>query len=231
MNNSDNENILICDNVSKYYSLGSSTIEALKNVTLSIKKAEFIAIAGPSGSGKSTLLHILAGLDKPSTGSVKLLDYDIHKLDDDRLSKMRNKHIGFIFQTFNLIPVLNVYENIEYPCLIYSKDRKNKERIFLLLEEIKMLDKIKKRPNQLSGGERQRVAIARALINSPSIVFADEPTANLDHKTGDIIMNIMKSMNEKYSTTFVFSTHDPTIMKNAERIIHLQDGKLIKDQS
>lgn len=220
------EYILEADGLTKTFLLGNVEIQALKNVSLKIASREFTALVGPSGSGKSTLLHLAAGFDKPTGGEIRLLGDAIHTLGDRELSAIRNRKIGFIFQTFNLIPVLDVYENIEYPCLIYPDSRANKKYIDVLLKEIGMQDKKHKRPNQLSGGERQRVAIARALVNRPAIVFADEPTANLDHKTGELIMDLMKEMNEKYGTTFLFSTHDEAIMKKSGRFIHLQDGEL-----
>lgn len=224
------EMVLQYNNVSKKYTLGEVEISALTNISLSIGMREFTAIVGPSGSGKSTLLHLGASLDKPSTGTITLLGKEISLLNDKELSGIRNQSIGFIFQSFNLIPVLNVYENIEYPCLVNSKNKGYNVYIEELLDEIDMTDKKKKRPGQLSGGERQRVAIARALVNKPKIVFADEPTANLDHKTGDIIMKLMIRLNEKYGTTFFFSTHDPEIMKLAKRIIRMKDGEIVKDQ-
>jgi len=217
-------------NVSKKYTIGEVEVTAVKDVDVSICMGEFTAIVGPSGSGKSTLLHLGASLDKPTTGSITLLGKEISKLKDKELSGIRNQNIGFIFQSFNLIPVLNVYENIEYPCLVNSKNKGYKEYINDLLDEIGMSDKKRKRPGQLSGGERQRVAIARALVNKPKIVFADEPTANLDHKTGSVIMKLMMRLNEKFGTTFFFSTHDPEIMKSAKRIIFLKDGEIVKNQ-
>lgn len=222
--------VLSFEHVSKEYRLGDTLVKAVDNISIEIDSGEFVAIVGPSGSGKSTILHIGAGLDKPSKGVVKLLDKEIQLLRDKELAFIRNKQVGFIFQSFNLIPVLTVYENIEYPCMVYKNNKHTyRDLIYALLKELDMYDKKDKRPNQLSGGEQQRVAIARALVNSPGIVFADEPTANLDHHTGEMIMDIMIKMNKKMGTTFLFSTHDPEIMKKAGRIITLKDGALISE--
>lgn len=223
------EYVLECEKVAKNYTLGDTVVHALKGINLRIKKGAFTAIVGPSGSGKSTLLHLAAGLDTPSGGKIKLTGKYIHEMNDSELSRIRNEEIGFIFQSFNLIPVLSVYENVEYPCLIYPQNYKNREHIPGLLGEIGMWDKKNKRPAQLSGGERQRVAIARALVNAPDVVFADEPTANLDQTTGEVILNLMKRINRKYGTTFIYSTHDPAIMEKADRVIHLRDGELYEE--
>jgi len=225
------EYVLECEQLAKNYTLGDTTVHALKGVDIRIKKGAFTAIVGPSGSGKSTLLHLAAGLDTPSEGKIRLTGKYINEMNDMELSRVRNEEIGFIFQSFNLIPVLSVYENVEYPCLIYPQNYKNREHIPELLGEIGMWDKKDKRPAQLSGGERQRVAIARALVNAPDVVFADEPTANLDHATGEIILNLMKRMNRKYGTTFIYSTHDPAVMEKADYVIRLRDGEVCKEPS
>lgn len=221
------ELVLESNNVKKIYNMGETTTEALKGVSVSVKRGEFTAIVGSSGSGKSTFLHLSAALDKPTSGKITILGEDLDKMDDKRLSKIRNEEIGFVFQSFNLIPVLTVFENIEYPCLVYRENRKNRARIDRLLRDVGMYEKRDKFPSQLSGGERQRVAIARALINKPSIVFADEPTANLDVKTGNKIMELMSDLNKNYGTTFLFTTHDPHIMDWATRKITISDGLLV----
>ncbi len=219
--------VLKYQDVKKSYQLGETRIDALRGVSFSIAMGEFTAIVGPSGSGKSTLLHLGAGMDNPTEGKVELLGRDLKTTSPKELARARNLQIGFIFQSFNLIPVLSVYENIEYPCQFYPEARKNQNRIHQLLADIGMESQAKKRPTQLSGGQRQRVAIARALINNPQVVFADEPTANLDHETGAQIMDLMVKLNQQYGTTFVFSTHDPKIMDRAKRIIRIEDGRLL----
>jgi len=217
------------ESVIKEYKLGETVIKALSMVSFSISRGEFTAIVGPSGSGKSTLLHLGAGLDTPTDGRVFLLGKALEDTRETTLSKLRNQDVGFIFQTFNLIPVLSVKENVEYPSLLYPEGQKNRSRVSELLELVGLADQAKKRPNMLSGGQRQRVAIARALINNPSIIFADEPTANLDHTTGESIMALLKDLNERLGTTFIFSTHDTKIMDKARRIISMEDGCLISD--
>lgn len=221
--------VLRFSQVSKKYSLGNTIIKALTDINVSIYKGEFCAIVGPSGSGKSTLLHIGAGLDSPTSGNVFLLGNEIQETEEHKIAQIRNQDLGFIFQTFNLIPVLSIKENVEYPSLLYKHTRKNKSRVHELLHLVGLEDQAEKRPNTLSGGQRQRVAIARALINNPSIVFADEPTANLDVATGNAIMNLLQTINKEFGTTFIFSTHDTRIMNMARRIIRVEDGKLCKD--
>lgn len=218
-------------NVKKQYQLGETTIDAIKDVSFSISQGEFTAIVGPSGSGKSTLLHLGAGLDATTSGSIKLLGRDLTKIDKKEMAKIRNKNIGFIFQSFNLLPVLTVLENVEYPCLLYPDTKANRPKAKELLEMVGLKDQLNKKPSMLSGGQRQRVAIARALVNSPSIVFADEPTANLDHENGCSIMSLLKDLNENLNITFLFSTHDSKIMEQARRIIKIEDGIIISDSS
>jgi len=224
-----NATVLEYQAVGKQYRLGEMRLDALKAVSFSIAKGEFTAIVGPSGSGKSTLLHLGAGLDKPSSGQVYLLGRDLTRFGPRELATVRNRELGFVFQSFNLIPVLNVLENIEYPSLLSATARKNRGRAAELLELVGLRGQGAKRPNMLSGGQRQRVAIARALVNNPSIVFADEPTANLDHATGEAIMNLMVDLNRQLGTTFVFSTHDPRIVAMAQRVIQMEDGCLVAD--
>lgn len=216
-------NVITMEQVNKTYLVGDNKIEALKDVSISIPTGSFLAVCGPSGSGKTTLLNMIGCLDRPTTGVVKLLGHSIHLSKDCELSKLRNKHIGFIFQSFNLIPVLNIYENVEYPLLIQGvKDRKS--RVMKIIDEVGLSEYVKHKPSQLSGGQKQRVAIARALVTLPNIVLADEPTANLDSATGEKILDLMHRINKEHNTTFVFSTHDHKVLKSAEVIYYLRDG-------
>ncbi|MBN2353000.1 MAG: ABC transporter ATP-binding protein [Spirochaetales bacterium] len=223
------EIVLRYEAVSKEYLLGETVINALSDVSLAVNHGEFSALVGPSGSGKSTLLHLGAGLDRPTGGRVHLLGKRLHDVGEKGMARVRNREVGFIFQTFNLIPVLNVRENVEYPSLLYPEVKKNRARVMELLEKVGIADQADKRPHMLSGGQRQRVAIARALINDPNVVFADEPTANLDHRTGDSIMRLLEELNRSFGTTFLYSTHDEKIMARAKRIISLEDGKIVSD--
>jgi putative ABC transport system ATP-binding protein len=216
--------------VEKTYYLGKSKIEALKGINASFGKGEFTSVVGPSGSGKSTLLNIIGCLDRPDKGKVMIGEEDITILKKDRLADIRAEKIGFIFQSFNLIPVLNVYENVELPLnnsnKIKSKKEK-KEKILELIEQVELSKYLNHRPEELSGGQRQRIAIARALVTNPEIVLADEPTANLDSATGQVIIELMRKINRDYKTTFIFSTHDSNIMKYAERVLNLHDGQIV----
>jgi putative ABC transport system ATP-binding protein len=222
--------VLSFERVEKVYKLDEVLVYALKGIDFSIQKGEFTAIVGPSGSGKTTILHLAALLDRPSSGRILLFGTDSKEISNKEASRIRNKKIGFVFQTFNLIPVLTVYENIEYPALLYPDNKVSRDRIMELIESVGLKGHESKFPSQLSGGQRQRVAIARALVNNPEIVFADEPTANLDHETGEQIITLMEELNKKYGTTFVFSTHDPKIMKRARRLIRIEDGKIVGDE-
>jgi len=219
------------DNVSKFYLLGNQRVEALKNIDLIIEAGDFLAIAGPSGSGKSTLLNLVGCIDTPSSGQIYIDGKSVENQTSDELADLRARTIGFIFQTFNLLPVLSAEENVEYPLLQFKdlakSERQERVRHFL---NIVGLDKFAKhRPNELSGGQRQRVAIARALATRPKIVLADEPTANLDHKTGTSILELMRLVNRIQKTTFVFSTHDSAVMRMANRLVHVQDGQLVTE--
>jgi putative ABC transport system ATP-binding protein len=216
--------------VAKTYPLGQTQVHAIKNVALDINEGEFTAIAGPSGCGKSTLLNLIGCMDTPSSGEIYIDEKPISKLRDKDLTRLRLDKIGFIFQSFNLIPVLSVYQNIEFPLLLKGGFNTNERaRIILgLIEEVGLKDQATQRSNELSGGQRQRVAIARALVTSPRIVLADEPTANLDSSTGEKIINLMRDINRTHKTTFVFSTHDPQVMNHASRIIKLKDGEVIQ---
>jgi putative ABC transport system ATP-binding protein len=221
--------IVKIQNVKKRYVLGKTFIPALNGIDLDIKKGEFTCIVGPSGSGKTTLLNIIGCLDVPTEGRAVLFNgYDVSKLNDKEATKLRRDKIGFIFQTFNLIPVLNVYENIEFPLIIQGISKKEREkRVMALVEEVGLLEFIKHKPEELSGGQRQRIAVARALITNPELVLADEPTANLDTENGLNILRMMKELNEKHNVTFIFSTHDTRVMEKAKRIVKMLDGKII----
>jgi putative ABC transport system ATP-binding protein len=218
-------------NLSKIYSLGEIKVEALKGVSFEIEPASFVSFIGPSGSGKTTLLNLIGCLDKPTSGKLEVADVNTSDLTRKEAAAFRGKNLGFIFQDFNLIPVLTVYENVEYPLLIVQnvpgKERRN--RIISLLETVGMIDQKDKYPDQISGGQKQRVAVARALVTNPRLVLADEPTANLDSKTAFMVIDIMRRMKEGFGVTFIFSTHDPKIVKEVERVYTLQDG-IMSDQ-
>jgi len=222
---------VLIKNVKKFYSLGKTEVRALRGVDLAVNKGEFFVLAGPSGSGKSTLLNIIGCLDYPSEGEIWLEDMSISKYTEKQLNKIRLHHIGFIFQSFNLIPVLNVYENIELPLLV-RKDISAKERCMRvkeMIEKVGLTKQEKQKPSELSGGQQQRVAIARALVTKPKVVLADEPTANLDTNTGNDIIALMQDICVKENTTFIISSHDPKVIKKAGRCIFLQDG-LVKEE-
>lgn len=218
--------------VSKTYEIGDLRVPAVKAVSLEIEVGAFLAMAGPSGSGKTTMLNLIGALDTPSSGSIWVGDHAIGGLSSRDLADFRNEHLGFIFQTFNLIPVLTVRENVELPLQLrgISDPIERRERVEALLEDVGIGDMMDRRPSELSGGQQQRVAIARALIKGPTIVLADEPTANLDSVTAEEIMALMQVMNEKLGTTFVFSTHDPLVMNHATRLVNLRDGRVESDE-
>ncbi len=215
--------------VKKNYPLGDTIVNALKGVDLVVEEGDFLSIVGPSGSGKTTLLNIIGCIDDASAGSYILHGQEIIGLKDKAITNIRLNKIGFIFQTFNLIPVLNIRENVEFPLLLmkkYSKEeiRKKAEK---LIEAVGLEKYIDHKPSELSGGQRQRVAIARALVTEPDIVLADEPTANLDSETSEQILELMKELNEKEKTTFIFSTHDPDVLKYAKKIVKIKDGLVV----
>jgi putative ABC transport system ATP-binding protein len=215
--------------VTKDYELGRTRVAALRGVTLEVERGEFLAVAGPSGSGKSTLLNLMGCLDHPTSGRVIIGEQDVAHLDDNALSDLRARKIGFIFQTFNLIPVLSALENVEFPLLFQGRRggrAAGRSRARRALEEVGLADFLRHRPDELSGGQRQRVAVARALVTDPVIVLADEPTANLDSATGDAIISLMLDINRRDGTTFIFSTHDARVMAHAHRVVHLADGRL-----
>jgi putative ABC transport system ATP-binding protein len=222
------ESVVRVENVSKEYALGKQTVTALREVSLAVSKGEFMALAGPSGSGKSTLLNMIGCIDTPTSGRICIEGKDIGGKSPDELADLRLNTLGFVFQTFNLLPVLSARENIEYP-LLQKRDidkTERQKRIEHYLKVVGLEHHAHHRPNELSGGQRQRVAIARALATHPKIVLADEPTANLDHRTGEDILRLMKKLNQEEGTTFIFSTHDARVMEMADRVIELADGQV-----
>lgn len=214
------------------YQSGDIKVQALQNIDLTINPGEFTAIVGPSGSGKTTLLNIIGGLDSPTKGSVKINDTDITQLPENELIDFRLHHIGFIFQSYNLIPVLTAKENVELLMLLQNREEEfRNERTLKLLKAVGLEDQIHKRPNEMSGGQQQRVAVARALASKPSFILADEPTANLDSKSSENLLSIMQKLNKNEKTTFIFSTHDQRVIDKANRIVTIEDGKIISDTS
>jgi len=224
--------LLELNKVKKVYQQGKIEVPALRGIDLIVEQGEFTTIFGPSGSGKTTLLNMIGCLDTPSEGEVKLNGDEVSKLSQTKLAMVRRYNIGFIFQAYNLIPVLTAYENVEFAIrlLNHSKEAQIKEKVLKMLEEVGLKGLENRRPNELSGGEKQRVAIARALVKEPKIVLADEPTANLDSETGAEVIKIMVKMNQELGTTFIFSTHDPQIMKYAKRLLNLKDGMISGDE-
>ena len=222
--------LITCEGISKIYKMGEVEIRALNNVSVEISKSQFISFIGPSGSGKTTMLNLFGALDKPTLGTLKVIGTDISKLNYVERAKFRGEHLGFIFQNFNLIPVLTVYENVEYPLVMVKSlpQKERKEKVLSLLAAVGMLDQKDKLINQISGGQKQRAAIARALTTDPKIVLADEPTANLDHKSAYKVMSLMKKLSHEIGTTFIFSTHDPKIVKEVDITYTLEDGILVK---
>jgi putative ABC transport system ATP-binding protein len=221
--------LVLAEKLTKTYVSGDVSVAAIKGADFSIEPASFVAFVGPSGSGKSTLLNMIGCLDHPSSGKLTVAGTDIATLDRKTGAKFRAEHIGFVFQDFNLIPVLTVFENIEYPLQMVLEwpAEKRQQQVLRLLEAVGMSDQAHKRPDQLSGGQKQRVAVARALVSNPKLVLADEPTANLDHDTAYRIIELMKKMRDELGTTFVFSTHDPKIMGEAETTFTLEDGRIL----
>lgn len=212
----------------KIYSVGEVAIQAIRKVDFTIESGSFVSFVGPSGSGKSTLLNLIGCLDPPTSGRLSVVGTDVATLSRKEGAHFRGEHIGFVFQDFNLIPVLTVYENIEYPLLMVQNwpQAERKKRILQVLAAVGMEDQATKYPRQISGGQKQRVAVARALVTNPKLVLADEPTANLDRETANKIITLMKQMRDEFGTTFIFSTHDPRVVKNAETIYTLEDGML-----
>ena len=217
--------------VEKTYISGETTVRALRGVDLTIDKGEFLSIAGPSGSGKSTLLNIIGCIDAPDKGKVIIDNQDVSKLSKDQLAMFRRQKLGFIFQTYNLIPVLTAFENVALALnLLGLPEKEVQERTNAIIDEVGLTGMADRVPSKLSGGQQQRVAIARALVKDPTMVLADEPTANLDSKTGEDVLKLMEAMNQKHGTIFVFSTHDPMVMEMASRLVKLHDGSIESDQ-
>ena len=224
--------IVSLEDVHKIYPLGKTEVHAVKGVSFDIEEGDFITIAGPSGSGKSTILNLIGCIDTPTKGVVTIVETSTGELKDRDITTLRHRVIGFIFQNFNLIPVLNVFENVEFPLLLGKTDIPREGRrpwIDGLIDAVGLTEWRDHKPNELSGGQRQRVAIARALATKPRIVLADEPTANLDSSTGEVIIGLMKKMNREYGTTFIFSTHDVSIVEIADHIIQLHDGLITEN--
>jgi len=219
--------MVVLEKATKVYKLGKYELEALKGVDLEVEEGEFISVAGPSGSGKSTLLNLIGCIDAPTSGKVSIMGRDVTLFNDASLSKLRANTIGFIFQSFNLIPVLNAFENVEYPLVILGMAKSERlGKVASIMSEVGLEKFSQHKPDELSGGQRQRVAIARALVTDPKMVLADEPTANLDSATGIEILDLMQRMNEEHKTTFIFSTHDPKIVKYAKKTYKMVDGGL-----
>jgi len=227
----ENHSIIRIDNLVKSFPVGKGEFIALDHLSLGFEKGEFAGLVGPSGSGKTTLLNIIGSLDSPSDGSVIVLNMSVSGLSHKQSAQLRNLHIGFIFQTFNLLPVYNVFENVEFALLLQKMSAtERKKAVMDALEWVGLTEKVKSRPSMLSGGECQRVAIARSMVKRPEIVLADEPTANLDSKNSHNILQTMKNLNRELKTTFIFATHDEKVMQYLDRIISLEDGKVIKDE-
>jgi putative ABC transport system ATP-binding protein len=220
--------LVTAHNLAKEYQTGEVNIRALSGLSFDIEPASFVSFVGPSGSGKTTLLNLIGCLDKPTEGTLTVAGVDVASLDRRQGAAFRGQNIGFIFQDFNLLPVLTVYENIEYPLLMVQNIQpvEREERIMKLLDAVGMLEQENKYPDQISGGQKQRVAVARALVTNPKLVLADEPTANLDHKTAYMVIELMKKMQDEFKTTFIFSTHDQKIVGEAEIIYTLEDGEI-----
>ena len=221
--------ILKVENLTKIYGKGESQVRAVDNISFSVQKGEFVAIVGSSGSGKSTLLHLMGGVDRPTSGKVYIDGKDIYQLDNDNLAIFRRRQIGLIYQFYNLIPILNVEENITLPCDLDDK-KVSEEKLNDLLKTLGLEKRRKHLPNELSGGQQQRVSIGRAIINSPAIMLADEPTGNLDSKASVEIISLLRVSNKKYNQTVIVITHDEKIALEADRIITIEDGRIIKDE-
>lgn len=223
--------IVRIEKLSKQYRQDSITVDALSEIELEIDQGEFLALVGPSGSGKTTLLNLIGGLDSPSQGKIWVGDEEIGRLSRQQLSRLRLWKIGFIFQEYNLIPVLSALENVEYVMLLQNiPDIKRREMALAVLHEVGLEGLEHRRPTELSGGQQQRVAVARAIVSQPNIVLADEPTANLDSITGKALLDLMRDLNEKHAITFIFSTHDAMVMERAKRLVTLRDGRIVEDK-
>ena len=215
--------------VTKTYEQGEAAVAAVKSISLDVPFRRFTMVVGPSGSGKTTLLNLIGCIDTPSSGTVEICGQDVGRLSDNALADFRAQNIGFVFQSFNLVPVLSAYENVEYPLLLVGMPaRERRERAMAMLEAVGLADHAKRWPNALSGGQKQRVAIARALVKQPQLVLADEPTANLDTATGAAVIELMHAIQRQYRTTFIFSTHDPQLISHSEEICAIRDGVLVE---
>ena len=224
-------NIVECEKVKKIYQQGRVTVTALDGIDLAVEKGGFIALAGPSGSGKTTLLNIIGGLDTADEGTVSVDGNALNEMSEAKLADLRLHKVGFIFQSYNLIPVLSAVENVEFGMLLQGVPAaERRERAVAILDDVGLADKYHRRPSELSGGQQQRVAVARAIVSNPAIVLADEPTANLDSKTGNELLEIMRQMNETKNATFIFSTHDDMVMHYARRLVMIRDGKIVDDK-
>ncbi len=221
--------ILRIENLTKTYGEGSTQVKALDNVSFSVEKGEFLAIIGPSGSGKSTLLHIIGGVDRPTSGKVWMNGQDVYAQDEEQLAIFRRRQVGLIYQFYNLIPVLNVVENMTLPVLMDGREV-NQERLEELIGILQLGDRRNNLPNQLSGGQQQRVSIGRALMNAPAVVLADEPTGNLDSRNSQEIVELLRMSNKKYGQTLIVITHDESIALQADRIIAIEDGRIVRDE-
>ncbi|MCK4558225.1 MAG: ABC transporter ATP-binding protein [Calditrichia bacterium] len=215
--------------VSRIYKMGETSIQALADINLDIEQQTFVSFVGPSGSGKTTLLNLIGCLDKPSNGEIKVNNVRVNEFNRKDAAVFRGTNIGFIFQNFNLLPILTVYENVEYPLIMVQNipEKERRDRVLKYLDAVGMTDQKDKYPSQISGGQKQRAAVARALVSDPKLVLADEPTANLDHKSAFMVIELMRQMQRELNTAFIFSTHDPKIVKEAEIIYTLEDGKLV----
>lgn len=225
----DSMELLKIENLTKVYGQGDNEVKALNGVSFSVERGEFIAIIGSSGSGKSTLLHMLGGVDRPTSGKVFMDGIDVYQQGDEELAIFRRRHVGLIYQFYNLIPVLNVKENITLPVLMDGR-KVNKKRLEELIQVLKLENRMEHLPNQLSGGQQQRTSIGRALMNAPSVVLADEPTGNLDSKNSQEIISLLKYSNQKYNQTLIVITHDENIALQADRVIAIEDGKVCRDE-
>ena len=229
---SDHSTVIALDGVSKSYRLGDVDVPAIRRVSLVIPRQQFTMVVGPSGSGKTTLLNLIGCIDRPDAGRIEVCGEDVARLSDNALTDFRSRNIAFIFQTFNLFPVLSAYENVEYPLLLLGMSAaRRREKTMAMLDSVGLVEQRRHRPNQLSGGQRQRVAIARALVKTPEIVLADEPTANLDSHTGAAIIEVMRRVQREQAASFIFSTHDPQLISHAEETFIIRDGELIEHRS
>ena len=225
------EKIIVLENLVKRFPVGDGEFTALTDINLTFEKGEFAGVVGPSGSGKTTLLNIIGSLDSPTEGTATVMGKQISSLSHKEAAQLRNKHLGFIFQVYNLLPVYTVFENVEFALILQKRSAaERKKEVMQALEWVGLENMANKKPSKLSGGEGQRVAIARAMVKRPELVLADEPTANLDAKNAHVILKMMKKLNEELKTTFLFSTHDEKVMAYMNRLIHLEDGRVVKDE-